>query len=141
MNMTGTTGPEWGKVDERITIDMANGDVVAREEIKGRSKRWLRRGLNEEQTDEKKQKDILTILRYREWLPAETTLIAGLGNDGCNASGEKRDSPTCETRVQAERPRTLHEHVTEGEKTPIGGAEEVALGESVGGRGSNEDGP
>ena len=126
MNMICTIGPEWGNVDERITIDMANGDVIAREEIRGRSKRWLKRGLNEEQTDEKRQRDILTILRYREWLPAETVPIAGLGNDGCNATGEEDICPTCETRVQAERPRPLHEHVTEGEKTPPGGAEEVA---------------
>ena len=115
-------------MDERITIDMANGDVIAREEIKGRSKRWLKRGLNEEKTDEKRQRDILTVLRYREWLPAETDLIAGLGNDGCNATGEKDICPTCETRVQTKAPqdvtRTSHrgcKNIAEGARRLVGG--------------------
>ena len=65
MKLTGSTGPDWGKVVERITIDMADGKVIAREETQGRSKRWLKRSLNDldAHVNGPPRRDILTILR------------------------------------------------------------------------------
>ena len=149
MKMNGTTGPNWNDVEERITFNMDTGEVIAREETIGKSKRWLRRNLNCEQTG-RKTTNILTVLNYREWLAAENNPNPSSGNEWCNASGEKRElSHIHESRMQAGRPRTLHEQVTAGVKTGLRGLapegpREVKGGCSVcigGARGSDCDYP
>ena len=68
--------------------------------------------------------NILTVLKYREWLAVENNPNPSSGNLGCNASGAKRElSHIHETRMQAERPRTLHEQVTVGANTSLRGRE------------------
>ena len=120
MKMTGTTGPNWNDVEERITIAMDTGDVIDREKTLGKSKRWLRRNLDDRQAG-RKTTNILTVLNYREWLAAENNPNPSSGNKGCNASGTEKSCLNYETRMQAERPRTLHEQVTGGVKTSLRG--------------------
>ena len=50
MKMTGTTGPNWQGVTERITDDMHRQSVIARDDIEGRPNRWLKRVLDERDT-------------------------------------------------------------------------------------------
>ena len=112
MKMTGSTGPEWGSVIERITIDMADGKVLAREDTQGKSKRWLKRGLqNAEQPDKQDEnpirRDVLTVLRYRQ-LPTNKTDHPGFGDQGCNVPERKQEiSSHCESvePLEAEHPR------------------------------------
>lgn len=47
LKMTDTTGPNWQDLIERITIDMNSGRAIARDDTEGRSKRLLKRAIDE----------------------------------------------------------------------------------------------
>ena len=88
----------------------------------------MKRGLNDASGEQHPRgegpprRDILTILRYRQLL-TDNPEHHGFGDHGCNVPGNGKDSPICETRAQAGRPRTLQEQVTVGANTSLRGRE------------------
>lgn len=110
LNMTGTTGPNWQDIIERITIDMASKRVIARDGTEGRSKPWRKRAIdnNIDGEDGSRKADILTTRQY--WHRVEPRGRADSdsgGIEGCNVTGD--NDVYCETRIQTANPSSLHE--------------------------------
>ena len=60
MKLIGLCGPEWWQVKQRIVMNCDSGEVISREEVEGKSKRWLRRNLPERNVN------TLTVFVYEE---------------------------------------------------------------------------